>query len=178
MHDFVFKNNEMYCENVPIEKIAREIDTPFYLYSQHTLERHFKVFDSAFSSVPHLTCYSIKANSNIAIVSLFSRLGAGMDIVSGGELYRALNAGVPPDKIVFSGVGKTQKEILYALEANILMFNVESEEELKLLNEIAKKIGKKVKISLRVNPDIDPETHPYVSTGLRENKFGLNIKDA
>ena len=178
MHDFVYKKNELFCEKVPITKIAKEVGTPFYLYSRHTLENHFRVFDSAFSSMPHLTCFSVKANFNLAILRIMARLGGGADVVSGGELYRALYAGNTPKKIVYSGVGKREEEIIYALEADILMFNVESSQELSLINRIAGRMRKKARIALRVNPDIDPRTHPYISTGLRENKFGINFKQA
>ena len=178
MHDFVYKTNELYGEQVPIASIARAVGTPFYLYSRHTLENHYRVFDSAFSSISHLTCFSVKANFNLAILRIMAHLGGGADVVSGGELYRALYAGISPSKIVYSGVGKKGDEIEYALEANILMFNVESSEELSLINRIAGRMKKKARIALRVNPDIDPRTHPYIATGLRENKFGINIHHA
>ncbi len=148
---------------------------PCYLYSQATLERHFKAFDRAFSKIPHLICYSQKANSNLALLHLFGRLGGGTDIVSGGELYRALKAGIPPERIVYSGVGKTSDEIRYALKEKILLLNIESPEELKLVNTIAGQMKRKASIGIRVNPDIDPQTHPYISTGLKKNKFGINI---
>jgi diaminopimelate decarboxylase len=149
--------------------------TPCYIYSQATLERHFKTFDQAFSKLPHLICYSQKANSNLALLNLFGSLGGGTDIVSGGELYRALKAGIPPERIVYSGVGKTPEEIRYALKEKILLLNIESPEELILVNEIAGQMKKKASIGIRVNPDIDPKTHPYISTGLKKNKFGINI---
>jgi len=178
MHHFHYKNNEFYAEVVPLTEIAETVGTPCYIYSQATLTHHFKVFDNAFSDVPHLTCYSVKANSNIALLKLFASLGGGVDIVSGGELFRALKAEVPPQKIVFSGVGKTEDEIKMALEVGILMFNVESEAELETIHEIASRLGKIAPIALRVNPDIDPKTHPYISTGLRKSKFGIDIKIA
>jgi diaminopimelate decarboxylase len=178
MHDFHYYQNELYCEDVPIKRIAEQVDTPFYLYSLHTLENHFKVFDSAFDRINHLTCFSVKATSNLAILRIFINLGGGVDIVSGGELFRALNASVDPCKVVFSGVGKQIKELEYALEAGILMFNVESTSELTLLNQVAGKLGKKARIALRVNPHIDPQTHPYISTGLKKSKFGIDIKRA
>ena len=175
MHYFWYKDNELYGENVPIRLICEEVGTPVFIYSQQTLERHFKTFREPFDKLDHLICYSIKACSNIAIVKLFTSLGGGVDIVSGGELYRALKAGVDPSKIVYSGVGKTAAEIDQALKADILMFNVESEEELALLNQRALTLGKQARISLRVNPDVDPKTHPYISTGLRSNKFGIEM---
>ena len=178
MHHFHYKNNKLYAEGVPLTEIAEAVGTPCYIYSQATLTHHFKVFDNAFSDVPHLTCYSVKANSNIALLKLFASLGGGVDVVSGGELFRALKADVSPKKIVFSGVGKTEDEIKMALEADILMFNVESEAELETIHEIASRLGKIAPIALRVNPDIDPKTHPYISTGLKKSKFGIDIKIA
>lgn len=178
MHDFHYYQNELYCEEVPIKRIANQVDTPFYLYSNHTLENHFKVFDSAFEGIDHLTCFSIKSNSNLAILKIFINLGGGVDIVSGGELFRALNAGVDPCRVVFSGVGKQIRELEYALEAGILMFNVESTPELTTLDQAAAKLGRKAGIALRVNPHIDPQTHPYISTGLKKSKFGIEIKRA
>ena len=178
MHDFQYHQNELYCEGVAIKKIADLVDTPFYLYSNHTLENHFKVFDSAFSKIDHLTCFSVKANSNLTVLKIFINLGGGADIVSGGELYRVLNAGVDPSKVVFSGVGKGTKELKYALEAGILMFNIESAQELTTINQVAQRLGTKARIALRVNPHIDPKTHPYISTGLKKNKFGIEINQA
>ena len=178
MHHFHYKNNKLYAEGVPLTEIAEAVGTPCYIYSQATLTHHFKVFDNAFSDVPHLTCYSVKANSNIALLKLFASLGGGVDIVSGGELFRALKADVSPQKIVFSGVGKTEDEIKMALEIGILMFNVESKAELETIHKIPSSLGKIAPIALRVNPDIDPKTHPYISTGLRKNKFGIDIKIA
>jgi len=178
MHNFSYRKSELYAEDVPLHQIAKEVGTPCYVYSQATLTRHFKVFDEAFAEVPHLTCYSVKANSNIAIIRLMTSMGGGVDIVSGGELFRALKAGVSPRKIVFSGVGKTESEIKMALEAGILMFNVESEAELEAIQQVAAKIGKKAPIAFRVNPDVDPKTHPYISTGLKKNKFGIDISIA
>ena len=175
MHFFEYKNQQLHCEGIPIESIAAKVGTPFYLYSYHTLVRHFTVFDKAFHGIPHLVCYSAKANSNLALLRLFSSLGGGVDVVSGGELYRALKGGADPQKIVFSGVGKRVDEIEYALKMGILMFNVESSQELQVINEVAGRIGKKANIAIRVNPDIDPKTHPYISTGLKQNKFGIDI---
>ena len=175
MHFFEYKDRQLYCEEVPIAEIARDVGTPFYLYSYHTLVRHFTVFNQAFDRMPHLVCYSAKANSNIALIRLFAGLGGGVDVVSGGELYRALKGGADPGKIVFSGVGKREDEIEYALESGILMFNVESSQELRAINDVAGRIKKKAPIAIRVNPDIDPKTHPYISTGLKKNKFGIDI---
>ncbi len=178
MHDFKYKDNELYCEDVSVKAIAETAGTPLYIYSRNTLENHFRVFDSAFASTPHLTCYSVKANSNIAILRLLANMGAGVDVVSGGEIFRAVEAGVNPQKIVYSGVGKTTAEMEYALDTGILMFNIESVQELELLQQTADRKAKTAHIALRINPDIDPGTHPYISTGLKKNKFGISIKDA
>jgi diaminopimelate decarboxylase len=176
MHHFEYRNKEMFAEAMPLKKIAKEVGTPAYVYSLATLRRHFRVFDQAFAAVPHIVCFSVKANSNIALLKVFANEGSGFDIVSGGELFRALKAGGNPQKIVFSGVGKKREEIEEALRAGILMFNVESEEELTALNEIAGAVGKKAPVSLRINPDVDPQTHPYISTGMKKAKFGVEIK--
>jgi diaminopimelate decarboxylase len=178
MHHFEYQNKELHCEGVPLSRIAEEVGTPTYVYSHATLTRHFNAFDHAFQDMPHFICYSVKANSNLSLLRLFANMGGGADIVSGGELYRALKAGVPADRIVFSGVGKTAEEMKDAIEAGILMFSVESDQELTLLNETATSMGKKARVSLRVNPDVDPQTHPYISTGLRQNKFGVPIDKA
>ena len=178
MHHFHYKKNELYCEDVPIASIAKRVGTPFYVYSHATLKQHFDAFDGAFSDVKHLTCYSMKSNSNKALLALFAGRGGGVDIVSGGELYRALNAGVDPGKIVFSGVGKSVEDLEYAVSSQILMFNVESPQELLKLNDVALRSGQKARISIRVNPDVDPKTHPYISTGLKENKFGIGVEEA
>ena len=175
MHFFEYKDHQLQCEGIPIEQIAEKVGTPFYLYSYHTLVRHFTIFDEAFKGIPHLVCYSAKANSNLALLRLFVNLGGGVDVVSGGELYRALKGGADPQKIVFSGVGKREDEIEYALNTGILMFNVESSQELQVINDVAARIGKKAAVAIRVNPDIDPRTHPYISTGLKQNKFGIDI---
>jgi len=175
MHFFEYKNHQLQCEEILIQQIAEKVGTPFYLYSYHTLVRHFTVFDEAFKGIPHLICYSAKANSNLALLRLFVNLGGGVDVVSGGELYRALKGGAAPQKIVFSGVGKREDEIEYALKTSILMFNVESSQELQVINDVAGRIGKNAAIAIRVNPDIDPKTHPYISTGLKQNKFGIDI---
>ncbi|HUK39517.1 MAG TPA: diaminopimelate decarboxylase [Candidatus Acidoferrales bacterium] len=175
MNHFEYRNGEMFAEDVPVKRIAKEVGTPAYVYSLATLKRHFRVFDQAFAKVPHIVCFSVKANSNIALLRAFAREGSGFDIVSGGELFRALRAGGDPKKIVFSGVGKKKEEIEYALQSGILMFNVESEHEMIALNEIAGRVGKKAPISLRINPDVDPKTHPYISTGMKKAKFGVDI---
>lgn len=178
MQHFWYNKNKLYCEDVSVADVARQVGTPFYLYSQSTLERHFKIFDMAFSAIPHLTCFAVKANSNLAVLSLFRRLGSGFDIVSGGELQRALKAGGDPHKIVFSGVGKTPEEIDLALEHDILQFNAESAAELRILEARAKARRKAARISLRVNPNVDVKTHPYIATGLRQHKFGVPIESA
>ena len=178
MHHFHYQGDELYCENVPLREIASKVGTPSYVYSSATLKQHFTVFDGAFQGMPHLTCYSVKANANLAILGLFSALGGGADIVSGGELYKARQAGIPADRIVYSGVGKTTAEIDYALRENILMFNIESAQELEAINARAAKMGATAGIALRVNPDVDPKTHPYISTGLKKNKFGIEIEQA
>jgi diaminopimelate decarboxylase len=175
---FEYRNGEMFAEGVPLKRIAREVGTPAYVYSLATLKRHFRVFDEAFAAVPHIICFSVKANSNIAVLRAFARERSGFDIVSGGELFRALKAGADPKKIVFSGVGKKKEEIEFALRSGILMFNVESEQELIALNEIAGAMGEKAPISLRINPDVDPQTHPYISTGMKKAKFGVEIKSS
>ncbi|WP_027179250.1 diaminopimelate decarboxylase [Maridesulfovibrio bastinii] len=178
MNYFEFKDNELFAENISVTELAHEYGTPLYVYSAATLRRHFDAFDSAFSGLEHLTCFSVKANSNLSVLKLLAEKGAGMDIVSGGELYRALKAGVPSDRIVYSGVGKKAYEIAEALKADILMFNVESVGELHRINEVAGSMGKKARISFRINPDVDPKTHPYISTGMKKNKFGLEIENA
>lgn len=175
MNFFEYRNGEMFAEAVPLERIAKEVGTPAYVYSLATLKRHFRVFDEAFSKVPHIVCFSVKANSNIALLRAFAKQGSGFDIVSAGELFRALKAGADPKRIVFSGVGKKKAEIEYALKSEILMFNVESEHEMVALNDIARGIGKRAPISLRINPDVDPQTHPYISTGMKKAKFGVDI---
>ncbi|MDY6864061.1 MAG: diaminopimelate decarboxylase [Thermodesulfobacteriota bacterium] len=178
MNYFKYANGELFCENIKVEEIAEYVGTPFYLYSMKTLKKHYTVFHEAFSPVPHIICFSVKANSNLSVLKTFFDMGGGADVVSGGELYRALKAGAPSEKIVYSGVGKTEEEIKYALGKNILFFNVESEGEIYNLDKIAYSIKKKARIALRVNPDIDPRTHSYISTGLKENKFGIRIEEA
>src|SRR5258705_6267748 len=157
MNHFEYRNGEMFAEGVPLKRIAQEVGTPAYVYSLATLQRHYRVFDQAFAKVPHIVCYSVKANSNLALLRAFAKQGSGFDIVSGGELFRALKAGGDPKRIVFSGVGKKKEEIEYAINSVILMFNVESEEELSFLDEVSRALGKRAPISLRINPDVDPK---------------------
>jgi len=178
MHHFDYRENVLFCEDVPVKEIADKVGTPFYLYSHATLKRHFLAFKSAFEGIDHLICYSAKANTNVAVLKLFADQGCGLDIVSGGELYRGLQAGFAPDRVVYSGVGKSIAEIDYALEKGILMFNVESLLELELINERAGQLNKRAPIAIRVNPNVDPKTHPYISTGLKKNKFGIDARAA
>ncbi len=178
MDFFNYKKNGLAAEGVGVARIAKEVGTPVYIYSRKTLVRHYDAFESAFTTVPHLICYSVKANSNLAVLKTFSDKGSGFDIVSGGELFRAVKAGADVKKIVFSGVGKTDEEIEYAIKKKILMFNVESPQELRAINRIAKRLKTVAPFSIRVNPDVDPKTHAYISTGLKENKFGISVKDA
>ncbi len=178
MHSFEYHHGELYCEQVPISRIAKELGTPCYIYSHATLVRHFHAYDSAFKNIPHVIAFAMKANSNLAILRLMAKEGSGVDIVSGGELFRALKAGVPASKIVFAGVGKAPDEIRDALKSDILMFNVESPAELHAINHVAAEVGKKARIALRINPDIDPKTHPYISTGLKKSKFGIAAERA
>jgi diaminopimelate decarboxylase len=178
MHFFQYRGRELYAENVAITELAGKYGTPLFVYSYNTLLRHFRAYTDAFNDYPHIICFALKSNSNIAILRLFAENGGGADIVSGGELYRALKAGISPKKIVYAGVGKTEEEIRFALRSKILMFNVESGDELREINRIAGIMGLKAPIALRINPDIDPETHPYIATGLKKNKFGIPIEDA
>jgi diaminopimelate decarboxylase len=178
MNHFHYQEGELLAEDVPLETIAAEVGTPCYVYSAATLRRHYRVFDEAFAAAPHLVCYSVKANSNLAVLRVFAREGCGFDIVSGGELYRARRAGADPRRIVFSGIGKTRDEMAYALREGILAFNVESAAELDLLDRVAAEVGRKAPVSLRVNPDVDPKTHPYISTGMKKSKFGIDIRRA
>ena len=173
MNSFEYQQGELYCERVPVSRIAKELGTPCYIYSHETLIRHFHAYDSAFKDIPHVIAFAMKANSNLAILRLMAREGSGVDIVSGGELFRAMKAGVPASKIVFAGVGKSPDEIRDALKANILMFNVESAAEIRAINDVAASVGMKARIALRINPDVDPKTHPYISTGMKKSKFGI-----
>jgi diaminopimelate decarboxylase len=176
MDYFNQRNGELYAEDVPVAQIAKQYGTPCYIYSRATLERHFNAYEDACGEHPHLICYAVKANSNLGVLNLLARLGAGFDIVSVGELERVLAAGGSAGKVVFSGVGKQAHEIRRALEVGVFCFNVESEAELVMINEIAGEMGCIAPVSLRVNPDVDAKTHPYISTGLKENKFGIDIK--
>ena len=178
MDHFSYQGNDLYAESVPLAEIARRYGTPCYVYSRATLERHWHAFDTAFAGRAHLVCYAVKANSNLAILNVLASLGSGFDIVSIGELERVLVAGGDPGKIVFSGVGKREDELQRALEVGIRCFNVEVPGELDRLNRIAGELGKKAPVSLRVNPDVDAQTHPYISTGLKENKFGIEMDKA
>lgn len=175
---FSYRDNELWAEEIPIKRIADEVGSPTYVYSLAALRGSFRSFNDAFQEIPHLVCFSVKANSNIAVLRAFVNEGAGFDIVSGGELYRVLEAGADPQKVVFSGVGKTPAEMEYALGSGILMFNVESEPELELINKVAGRLGKNAPVSLRVNPDVDPQTHPYISTGMKKSKFGISVDRA
>lgn len=178
MHDFHYHGDELFCEDAPIRQIAEQVGTPCYIYSHGTLIRHFHAFDQAFQAIPHIVAFAMKSNSNLAVLSLLAKEGSGADIVSGGELFRALKAGMAPNKIVFAGVGKSKEEIRYALESDILMFNVESPGELQQINEVAGAMGIHARVALRINPDIDPQTHPYISTGLKKSKFGIGADRA
>ena len=178
MDFFQYKNEQLYVEDLPVKQLAEEFGTPLYIYSRATLERHWHAFDSALGKHPHLICYAVKANSNIGILNVMAKLGSGFDIVSQGELERVLAAGGEASKVVFSGVAKSRTEIMRALEVDIRCFNVESVAELHHINQIAGEMGKVAPISLRVNPDVDAHTHPYISTGLKENKFGVSVDEA
>jgi len=178
VHFFKYRADELYAEEVPVKKLAEKYGTPLYVYSYNTLLRHFKAYTDAFNGHPHIICFAIKSNSNTAILRLFAKNGGGADIVSGGELYVALKAGMKPEKIVYAGVGKTEDEIRFALRSKILMFNVESEDELRGIDRVAGRIKRRAPVALRINPDIDPETHPYIATGLRRHKFGIPIEEA
>jgi len=179
MHDFTYDDGgRLCCAEVPLDRIARDVGTPVYCYSLPTLRRHIQAFEEPLAGIDHQTCFAMKANSNLAILALMSRHGLGADVVSGGELFRAQKAGIPASKIVYSGVGKTTEEIDMAIGAGIMMFNIESEQELGVINERAGVLGRKAPISIRVNPDVDPQTHPYISTGMSQNKFGIDIENS
>lgn len=175
---FTYRNDEMYCEDVPLREIVDAVGTPAYVYSLARLRDAFRSFDQAFAASRHLVCFSVKANSNLAVLRAFVNEGSGFDIVSGGELFRVLKAGADPGKVVFSGVGKTREEMEYALRSGILMFNVESEQEMEALNDVAGSMGVTAPVSFRINPDVDPQTHPYISTGMKKSKFGIAIDPA
>jgi diaminopimelate decarboxylase len=178
MNPFQYRDTELCCEQVPLRALAGVVGTPAYIYSKHALLESLAGYERAFRDVPHLVCYSVKANANLGVLSVLAQAGAGADIVSGGELYRALRAGVPGKKIIFSGVGKSRDEMREALKADILMFNVESRAELRLLDEVALEMGMRAPVALRVNPDVDPQTHPYIATGLKTSKFGIPYHEA
>lgn len=178
MDHFHYRDNQYICEEVDLTAVAEQYGTPCYVYSRATIERHWHAFNNAFAQHPHLVCYAVKANSNLAVLNLLARLGSGFDIVSQGELMRVIAAGGSPQKVVFSGVGKTEAEIAFALDAQVKCFNVESEAELERIQQIAQSKEIIAPISIRVNPDVNPKTHPYISTGLKENKFGVNINNA
>ncbi len=178
MHDFKYRKTELYAEGVPIRKIAASVGTPFYVYSHKTLLRHLGAYMDAFDGLQNTICFALKANPNVAVLRLLAKKGCGADVVSGGELYLALKAGIPSKKIVYAGVGKTEAEIIQALKSRILMFNIESSDEMMAIDRIAGSLKVKAPVALRVNPDIDPKTHPYISTGLRESKFGIPIEEA
>ncbi|MCG2722507.1 MAG: diaminopimelate decarboxylase, partial [Thermodesulfovibrionales bacterium] len=178
MHFFKYRAGELFAEDVPVKKLAEKYGTPLYIYSYRTLFRHFKAYDDAFNDYPHIICFAVKANPNTAVIRLFATQGGGADIVSGGELFVALKAGIPAKKIVYAGVGKTEEEIRFALKSKILMFNVESERELREIDRVAGKMKTKAPVALRINPDIDPETHPYIATGMKKHKFGIPIEEA
>jgi len=178
MDHFTYRNFDLCCEQVSLRSLAADIGTPAYVYSKAALLESYRAYDDAFAEVPHVVCYSIKANANLGVLATLARAGAGADIVSGGELFRALRAGFPPSKIIFSGVGKTRDEMRDALEAEILMFNVESLSELRTLDEVARELGVRAPVALRVNPDVDPQTHPYIATGLKTSKFGIPFAQA
>jgi len=175
---FHYQNGELYAEDVPLSQIADQFGTPCYVYSRAALEQNFQAYEDALTDLPHLTCFAVKSNSNLAVLDVLARRGAGFDIVSGGELARVLAAGGQAERIIFSGLGKTEQEIAQALQAGILCFNVESEPELDRINAVGARLGMIAQISLRVNPDVDAGTHPYISTGLKENKFGIDIAQA
>ncbi len=178
MAGFLRENDELSCDGVSLLRIAREVGTPVYVYSRALIEENFRRFDDAFASVPHLVCYAMKANGSLAILKALAALGAGVDVVSGGELRAAMECGIPAERIVFSGVGKTDKEILLGAELQILAFNAESERELAKIDEIAGSLGRTARVALRVNPDIDSGSHPYIATGLKHNKFGIDVGSA
>lgn len=178
MNFFEYKDGQLYAEDVPLRHIVKRVGTPMYVYSYKTFQRHFKVFNGAFKSIPHITCYSCKANSNGALLRMVAKMGGGADVVSSGELFRALRVSIPANKIVFSGVGKTEAEIKYAVQSRILMINMESKDEVRTVARVARRMRTKVAVSIRVNPEIDPKTHPYITTGLKKNKFGILWEEA
>ncbi len=178
MEPFQYRGGELYCEGVPLREVAESAGTPTYVYSKTAILDSFRAYDRAFGPVPHVICYAMKANGNLAILAALAREGAGVDVVSGGELFRALRAGVPPKRIIFAGVGKTREEMREALKADILMFSVESGAELRALDQVAQEMGVRAPVALRVNPDVDPQTHKYIATGLKTSKFGIPVSGA
>jgi diaminopimelate decarboxylase len=176
MKSFYYKNNELFCEDLAVSEIAQEIGTPFYLYSRTQLEQNFYTISKAMKQIDHLICYALKANANLALLQILAEKGCGAEVVSGGELLLAIKSGIRPDRIVFSGVGKTDEEIEAAITNRILLINVESVEELKIIDQIARKIGRKAHIAIRINPDVDARTHPHITTGLRGSKFGIDLQ--
>ena len=178
MNHFQRQKGVLHAEEIPLDRLARAYGTPLYVYSSATLRRHWKVLDRALSGLRHLTCYAVKANGNLAVLELLARLGAGFDIVSGGELFRVVKAGGDPRKVVYSGVGKTDEEIAFALSQRVRCLNVESGPELGRVSVVARRLGVRAPIALRVNPDVDPKTHPYIATGLKKSKFGVSVEDA
>lgn len=178
MDSVEYRSGVLHCEDVSLLQIAKKVKTPCYVYSASVLTQNFQAFDNAMHNMPHLVCFAVKANGNLAVLRHLAKLGAGADVVSGGELFKAMKAGIPACKIIYSGVGKTREEIRYALKSGILMFNVESEAELHTIRAEAKRLKKRAPVSIRVNPNVDPQTHPYISTGLKKNKFGLSVEKA
>jgi len=178
MNQFAYRDGELHCEEVALAPLAAALGTPLYVYSKAAILERYRAFDAAFGDVPHLVCFAVKANDHLAILHLLARAGAGFDVVSEGELWKALRAGADARKIVFSGVGKTETELAAALTANILMINVESPQELDAVERVAARLGVRAPVSLRVNPDVDPKTHPYISTGLKKSKFGIDFGEA
>lgn len=178
MNTFTYQDGRLHCEGTPLEAIADAVGTPTYVYSAGAIAHVYEAYERALDGVPHLVCYAVKANMNLAVLDLLARLGAGADVVSGGELYRALRAGFEPGKIVFAGVGKTREEIQEGMKADVFAFNVESASELAVVDEVARGLGARARIAFRVNPDIDPQTHPYISTGLKTSKFGIPYREA
>src|SRR4051812_30502522 len=174
---FNYVDNTLYCENVPLADIAKKAGTPAYVYSSGVILDNYRAYNEAFGDLPHTVCYAVKANSSLGVLSLLAKAGSGFDIVSSGELFRVLKAGGDPGKVVFSGVGKTAAEVDYALGHGIHSFNCESEAELTLIDALAGRMGLKAEFSMRVNPDVDAATHPYISTGLRDHKFGVDIEE-
>ena len=178
MHHFDYSGGRLHCEEVPLQRIADEVGTPVYIYSERTLRRHVRVFEEAFQSIPHLTCYAVKVNSNINILRRFAEWGTGFEIVSGGELFRVLKATGSAKKVIFDGPGKTAAEIRFALESDILFLSIESEAEADVIVDMARKMGKRARVSIRTNPNVDPKTHPYISTGMKKHKFGVGLAEA